>query len=281
MRVGTTASIPSSLVGQAVTLHNRGPLGGPRGVGLGGLRGWPSVREALTPQGRVSSPGPGAQGWGWSAREQQGAGGRVHTTEGVRDRGAPSLRWWQGCGEGLCGGSKREGRCSTVGGPGAGRGWALKVGAHSLCTAAATSTSRRVSAGSSSPGASSAAAAPRQWAQCRSARPSGCLLLPRAALRGPCAAPPRPPTLHGCGRRAAPSAPQPCGGRHGITRPWCAEIASAGGCAWPCGRPVLHGAARGGVAGSGGLAWGPTAVAKTGSPENPTLQTQPPLKPSR
>lgn len=69
------------------------------------------------------------------------------------------------------------------------------------------------------------------------ARPSCRLLpplpLPRAALRGPWAAQTPPPILYRCGRLSAPCDPQSCGGRHGIMRPWCAEIACAGGCCQP------------------------------------------------
>lgn len=78
--------------------------------------------------------------------------------------------------------------------------------------------------------------------------------LPRAALRGPWAAPTPPPILHGCGRLGAPCAPQSCGGQHGIMRPWCAETACAGGCCWPC--------REGGVAGPTpcGFLWHPGAA---------------------
>lgn len=110
-----------------------------------------------------------------------------------------------------------------MGGPGAGRGWALKVGAHSLGAAAATSTSRCIPAG----GASSAATAPSHIA----AAPT-----PVAACRGRTAL---------LGRGLCPAAGQPCTAAGAASRPllwageqaawaktppWCAEIVSAGGC---------------------------------------------------
>ncbi|MEJ1280811.1 hypothetical protein NN561_011757 [Cricetulus griseus] len=115
---------------------------------------------------------------------------------------------------------------------------ALKVGARSLRSAAATSTSRCDFAGGAA--LLSAAAAPRRpTGAVPQARPRGCSLLAvsaaaaaRAALRGPGAAPTPPPILYGRGRLGAPCEPQPCGARHGIMRPWCAETACAGGCCW-------------------------------------------------
>lgn len=77
----------------------------------------------------------------------------VNTPEGApwrssRERGAPSPQQQPGCREGWW--LRWEEHCGVVGGPGAGLGWALKVGAHWL----------RAAAQPAHPGTSSAAAAP-------------------------------------------------------------------------------------------------------------------------
>lgn len=99
-----------------------------------------------------------------------------------------------------------------MGGPGAGRGWALKVGAHSLRAAAATSTSR----------ASRRAAPPlRQPPSAVPQRAPGWLLAACRGRRCSCGlwvAPRCRPALRGCGRHGAPCAPEGCAGRHGIRR---------------------------------------------------------------
>lgn len=141
-----------------------------------------------------------------------------------------------------------EGHCGTVGGPGAGRWWALKVGAHWLRAAAATSTSRRLLCGSRA--LCSAAAHARVAAR----------RLPRSA----------PPSRAVCRRCVAAGAAAPlCSGSVCVVAwnkipPWCAEIASAGGCAWS--------SVQGGVAGlkppsSPGLAGGDSVPAVAAGPQ--------------
>lgn len=122
-----------------------------------------------------------------------------------------------------------------VGGPGAGHGWALKVGAHSLGTAAATSTSRRFLCGSLT--SRIAAAHARVAVRC----------LPRLAPPSQAAACARLPAgLPCCGRWGARCSKPVCRAAWDKTRPWYAEIASAGGCTRQ---------ARGGVAGSKPPSW--------------------------
>lgn len=172
-------------------------------LGFRDLWSFPAVLTQQNPELRVGGACEGAVGC-W----------RGSTTLKVPPRGAAVRRMLHPC----CGGRAegrgrgegrwlwREGHCGAVGGPGAERGWALKVGAHSLGTAAATSTSWCFLCGSRI--SRSAAAHARVAARClpRPLPPSqavGCARLP-AGL----------PCCGSCGARCS----KPCAGRHGIRR---------------------------------------------------------------
>lgn len=170
--------------------------------------------------------------WGSGLEIWRGKRGSVPREAPTREP-PPSLQRWGGALR-----REREGGTLQHGGRArSGAQRAFKDGARSLRSAAATSTSRCIFAGAAAllcgSRASPNGAVPQARPRGRSLPPVP-LPLPRAALRGPWAAPTPPPILYGCGRLGAPCAPQSCGGRPGIMRPWCAENACAGGCCRPC-----------------------------------------------